>query len=60
MKFKIEVEAQNGKVKRDYVVEASNAKELSQELAKLERKWFIETGILNFTSTLFKIEWSRY
>ena len=56
MRFKIEIEAQNGKVKREYVVEASNGEELSKELARVEREWFIETGILNFTSTLFKIE----
>ena len=52
MKFKIEVEAQNGKVKREYIIEASNGKELSQELAKVEREWVMETGILNFTITV--------
>ena len=56
MKFKIEVEAHKGKIKREYVVEASNGEELSRELARVEREWVIETGILNFTSTTFKIE----
>ena len=56
MKFKIEVEAQNGKIKREYVVEASDGEEFSKELARVEREWVIETGILNFTSTTFKIE----
>ena len=26
------------------------------ELARVEREWVMETGILNFTSTMFKIE----
>ena len=56
MKFKIEVEPQKRNVKRKYVVEASNGKELSKELARVEREWVMETGILNFTSTMFKIE----
>ena len=56
MKFKVEVEAHNGKIKREYVIEASNGKELSQEIARIEREWVMETGILNFTSTMFKIE----
>ena len=37
MKFKVEVEAHNGKVKREYIVEASNGKEFSKELARVER-----------------------
>ena len=56
MKFKIEVEAQNSKVKREYVVEASNGEEFSRELARVEREWVMETGILNFISTMYKIE----
>ncbi len=31
MKFRIEIEAQNGKVKREYFVEASNGEEFSRE-----------------------------
>ena len=54
--FKIEVESQDGKVKKEYVVEASNGEEFSKELARVEREWVLETGILNFTSTTFKIE----
>ena len=56
MKFKIEIEVDKGKVKREYIVEASNREEFSKELASIEREWVIETGILNFTSTTFKIE----
>ena len=56
MKFKVEVEAHNGKVKREYIIEASNGKEFSKELARIEREWVMETGILNFVSTTFKIE----
>ena len=41
MKFKIEVEAQNGKVKREYVIEASNGEELSTELVRIEIKWVL-------------------
>ena len=37
MKFKIEVEAQRGNVKREYVVEASNGEEFSRELERVER-----------------------
>ena len=55
-RFKIEVESQNGKVKRDYVIEASNGEEFSRELERVEREWVIETGILNFVSTTYKIE----
>ena len=55
-RFKIEVESQDGKVKKEYVVEASNGEEFSKELARVEREWVMETGILNFTSTTFKIE----
>ena len=55
-RFKIEVESQDGKVKKEYVVEASNGEEFSKELARVEREWVMETGILNFTSTMFKIE----
>ena len=54
--FKIDVESQDGKVRKEYVVEASNREEFSRELARVEREWIIETGILNFTSTTFKIE----
>ena len=49
MKFKIEVEAQNGKIKREYVVEASNGEEFSRELARIEREnglWKLEYLIL--------------
>ena len=56
MKFKIEIEAHKGKIKRDYVVEASNGEEFSRELARIETEWVMETGILNFTSTTYKIE----
>ena len=56
MKFKIEVEAHKGKVKREYVVEASNGEEFSRELERIEREWVLETGILNFVSTTYKIE----
>ncbi len=42
-RFKIEVESQDGKVKKEYVIEASNRKELSQELARIEREWVMET-----------------
>ena len=52
MKFKIEVEAHNGKVKREYIIEASNGKELSREIRRIEREWILETGILNFTITV--------
>ena len=55
-RFKIEVESQDGKVKKEYVVEASNGEEFSKELARVEREWVMETGILNFTSTTYKIE----
>ena len=54
-RFKIEVESQDGKVKKEYMVQASNGKELSQEIARIEREWVMETGILNFTSTMYKI-----
>ena len=56
MKFKIEVEAQRGNVKREYVVEASNGDGFSRELERVEREWVLETGILNFVSTTYKIE----
>ena len=55
-RFKIEVESQDCKVKREYVAEASNGEELSKELARVETEWVMETGILNFTSTMFKIK----
>ena len=55
-RFKIEVESQDGNVKKEYVVEASNGEEFSKEVARVEREWVMETGILNFTSTMFKIE----
>ena len=55
-RFKIEVESQDGKVKKEYVVEASNGEEFSKELARVEREWVMETGILNFTSTTYEIE----
>ena len=35
-RFKIEVESQDGKVKKEYVVEASNGEEFSKELARVE------------------------
>ena len=56
MKFKIEIEAHRGKIKREYIIEASNGEEFSRELARIEREWVIETGILNFTSTMYEIE----
>ena len=37
MKYKVEMEAHNSKVKREYVTEASNGKELSQEIARIEK-----------------------
>jgi len=52
MKFKVEVESQNGKVKREYVIEASNGKELSKEIRRIEREWVLETGILDFVITV--------
>ena len=55
-RFKIEVESQDGKVKKEYVVEASIGEEFSKELARVERQWVVETGILNFASTTYKIE----
>ena len=59
-RFKIEVESQDGKVKKEYVVEASNGEEFSKELARVEREWVIETGILNSISTTYKIECSGF
>ena len=56
MKFKIEIEAQNDKIKREYIAEASNGKEFSRELARIEKEWVLETGILNFVSTRYMIE----
>ena len=56
MKFKIEIEAHKGKIKKGYVIEASNGEEFSRELARVEREWVMETGILNFISTTYKIE----
>ena len=56
MKFKIDIEAQNGKVKREYVVGAFNGKEFSRELSRIEREWVMETGILGLTSTTYKIQ----
>lgn len=38
MKFKIEIEALRGKIRKEYVIEASNGKEFSRELARIERK----------------------
>lgn len=55
-RFKIEVESKDGKVKKKNVVEASNGEEFSKELARVEREWVIETGILNFTSITYKIQ----
>ena len=55
-RFKIELESQDGKVKKEYIAEASNGEEFSRELARVEREWVIETGILNFVSTTYKIE----
>ena len=54
--FKIDVESQDGKVRKEYVVEASNGEEFSRELERVEREWVLETGILNFVSTTYKIE----
>lgn len=56
MKFKIGIEAHKGKVKREYIVEASNGEEFSRELARIETERVMETGILNFTSTMYKTE----
>ena len=52
MKFKVEVETQNGKIKREYIIEASNGKELSKEIRRIEREWVKETGILDSTITV--------
>ena len=56
MKFKIDVKAQRGNIKGEYVVEDSNGEEFSNELARVEREWVLETGIINFVSTTYKIE----
>ena len=56
MKFRIKIEAHKEKIKKEYIIEASNAEEFSMELARVEREWVIQTGILNFTSTAVKIE----
>ena len=37
-------------------MEASNGEEWALEIRRIEREWVMETGILDFTSTLFKIE----
>ena len=52
MKLKVEVEAQNSKIKREYIIEASNGKELSEEIRRIERELVKETGILDFTITV--------
>ena len=52
IKFKVEAKAQNGKIKREYTIEASNGKELSEEIRRIEREWVLETGILYLTITL--------
>ena len=51
-RFEIEVESQYGKVKKEYIAEASNGEELSKELARVETEWVLETGILDFTITV--------
>ena len=56
MKFKIEIEALKERIKRDHVIEASDTKEFLMELSKIEREWIIETGILNFTTTVVRTE----
>lgn len=56
MKFKIEIEAKNGRIKKEYIVEASNEEEISKELARVERERVLETGILDFASTTYKIQ----
>lgn len=56
IKFKIEIEAHKEKNKKEYIIEASDAEEFSRELARIEREWVTETGILNFTSTVVKIK----
>jgi len=48
MKFRVEMEAQNGKVKREYVIEASNGEELSNHLA--HAKPFMKTNDVSFYS----------
>ena len=50
MKFKIEIEAHKEKIKKEYIIAASDAEEFSRELVRIEREWVIETGILNFTT----------
>ena len=52
MKFKVEVESQDGKVKREYIMEASNGEEWSREIRRIEREWVMETGILDFVITV--------
>jgi hypothetical protein len=56
MKFKIEIEALKEKIKKDYVIEALDTKELLTELSRIEREWINETGILNFTTTVVRTE----
>jgi hypothetical protein len=56
MKFKIEIEAFKEKIKKDYVIEALDTKELLTELSRIEREWINETGILNFTTTVVRTE----
>jgi len=52
MKFKVEVESRDGKVKREYIIEASNGEEWSKEIRRIEREWVLETGLLHFTITV--------
>ena len=56
MKIRIEIEAHKGNIKREYIAETSDGEELSRELARVEREWVLETGILNFVSTTYKME----
>jgi hypothetical protein len=41
MEFKIEIEVHRGKIKKEYVREASNAEEFSRELARTQREWLL-------------------
>ena len=56
MKFKIEIEAVKERIKKHYVIEASDTKEFLMELSRIEREWITETGILNFTTTVVRTE----
>lgn len=56
MKFKIEIEALKGRIKKSYVIEASDTKEFLMELSRIEREWIVETGILSFTTTVVRTD----